>query len=73
MSADVSPAGAPIGDREQTPDPHGRDGVTSRPRRGAFSSWCAKSMESISSIQNTPHATAIAAGEASRPGEVQGN
>eukprot|EP00959_Pyramimonas_sp_CCMP1952_P435688 9123685-Pyramimonas_sp.AAC.1 len=26
MSADVSPEGAPIGDREQTPDPHGRDG-----------------------------------------------
>eukprot|EP00959_Pyramimonas_sp_CCMP1952_P003353 69551-Pyramimonas_sp.AAC.1 len=73
MSVDVSPAGAPTGDREQTPDPHGRDGVTSRPRRSAFSSWSAKSTESISSIPNTPHATATTAGEAGRPGEVQGN
>eukprot|EP00959_Pyramimonas_sp_CCMP1952_P042332 885394-Pyramimonas_sp.AAC.1 len=73
MSVDVSPAGAPICDREQTLDPYGRDGETSRPRRSAFSSWSAKSTESISSIPNTPHAIATAAGEAGRPGEAQGN
>eukprot|EP00959_Pyramimonas_sp_CCMP1952_P419453 8785775-Pyramimonas_sp.AAC.1 len=33
----------------------------------------AKSTESISPIQNAPRATAIATGEASRPGEAQGN
>eukprot|EP00959_Pyramimonas_sp_CCMP1952_P083583 1747312-Pyramimonas_sp.AAC.1 len=73
MSVDVSPVRAPIGNREQTPDPHGRDGVAPGPRHSAFSSWSAKSMESRSSIPNTPHATAIADGEAGRPGEIQGN
>eukprot|EP00959_Pyramimonas_sp_CCMP1952_P253946 5305308-Pyramimonas_sp.AAC.1 len=43
MSVDVSSAGVPIGNREQTPDPCGRDGVTARTRRSALSSWSAKS------------------------------
>eukprot|EP00959_Pyramimonas_sp_CCMP1952_P190641 3987235-Pyramimonas_sp.AAC.1 len=73
MSVDVSPARAPIGNREQTPGPHGRDGAAPRPRQCAFSSWSVKSTESISPIQNALPATAIAAGEAGRPGEVQGN
>eukprot|EP00959_Pyramimonas_sp_CCMP1952_P176386 3685911-Pyramimonas_sp.AAC.1 len=52
MSVDVSPAGVSIGNREQTPDPYGRDGVTARTRRSAFSFWSAKPTESISPIPN---------------------
>eukprot|EP00959_Pyramimonas_sp_CCMP1952_P196529 4109019-Pyramimonas_sp.AAC.1 len=55
MSVDVSPSGIPIGNREQTPDPRGRNSATARPRRSAFSSRSAKSTESISPIPNATH------------------
>eukprot|EP00959_Pyramimonas_sp_CCMP1952_P326813 6841194-Pyramimonas_sp.AAC.1 len=73
MSVDVSPSGSPIGNREQTPDPYGRKGITARPRRSAFSSCSAKSTASISPIPNATHTIAPATGETSRQGEAHEN
>eukprot|EP00959_Pyramimonas_sp_CCMP1952_P386593 8102152-Pyramimonas_sp.AAC.1 len=70
MSEDGSPSGVPIGNREQTPDPHGRDGTTAISRRGAFSSLIAESTESISPIPIAAHTFVPAAGEASGSGEA---
>eukprot|EP00959_Pyramimonas_sp_CCMP1952_P103197 2158360-Pyramimonas_sp.AAC.1 len=73
MSVDISPAGVPIGNREQTPDPCGRDGVAARTGRSALSFWSSKSTESISPSPTATHAIATAAGETSRPGEAREN
>eukprot|EP00959_Pyramimonas_sp_CCMP1952_P287170 6005606-Pyramimonas_sp.AAC.1 len=70
MSEDGSPSGVPIGNREHTPDPHGRNGTTARSRRGAFSSLFAESTESISPIPIATHTFVPAAGKASRSGEA---
>eukprot|EP00959_Pyramimonas_sp_CCMP1952_P182848 3823590-Pyramimonas_sp.AAC.1 len=70
MSEDGSPSGVPTGNREQTPDPHGRNGATARSRRGAFSSLIAESSESISPIPIAAHTFVPAAGEASESGEA---
>eukprot|EP00959_Pyramimonas_sp_CCMP1952_P450529 9433404-Pyramimonas_sp.AAC.1 len=70
MSEDGSPSGVPIGNREQTPDPHGRNGTTARSRRGAFSSLIAESTEPISPIPIAANTFVPAAGEASGSGEA---
>eukprot|EP00959_Pyramimonas_sp_CCMP1952_P273597 5718676-Pyramimonas_sp.AAC.1 len=70
MSEEASPSGVPMGNREQTPDPHGRNGVTARSRRGAFSFLIAESSDPISPIPIAAHTFVPVAGEASESGEA---